>query len=139
MRRQSVGLEDVDALLRFLPRLAEPGRAFIVDTGGGEDVDDMTATTRYPVYADDVLAFFRLAGAPCWSDFSYDPRRASEMLEDEALIARATLDEIKTLLTVCVRGERFSDGYWGCLLSTGKILAILRRLAVLRDVMGEEH
>ena len=55
------------------------------------------------------------------------------MLEDEAFIASANLDEIKTMLTYCVRAERFSDGAWGALLSSGKIVALLRRLDALKD------
>jgi len=132
MKHKTVTPRDIDALLEFLPALEKPGRAFILRWAGGEAVDAETTTTRYPIYADDVLAFFGQAGAPCWSDTSYNPRVAAKMLEDEALIARATLDEIRTMLTLCVRGERFGDGYWGSLLEKGRITAILRRLAVLR-------
>jgi hypothetical protein len=36
------------------------------------------------------------------------------------------------LLTYCVRGERFCDGHWDAVLRSGRITAILHRLAVLK-------
>jgi hypothetical protein len=53
------------------------------------------------------------------------------MLRDGVLIGRATLAEIKMMLTYCVRDERFSDGLWAALLESGRIVAILKRLRVL--------
>jgi hypothetical protein len=125
--------ERIDELLRFLPRFEVPGRAWIEGVGGGKETADGATTTYYPVYCEDVLAFYRLAGQPWWSDYGYEPRRAAQMLSDEDGIARATLDEIKTMLTYCVRGERFGDGHWAAMLESGKIAAILRRLQALRD------
>jgi hypothetical protein len=81
----------------------------------------------------DVVEFYHRAGQPCWSDYGYEPREAARMLADEDLIRRATLHEIKTMLTYCVRGERFGDGHWGAMLELGKVTALLRRLQVLRD------
>jgi hypothetical protein len=57
------------------------------------------------------------------------------MLQDDALIQRATLAEVKTMLTYCVRGERFSDGHWAAMLESGRIVALLKRLHVLRKEM----
>jgi hypothetical protein len=127
--------ERIEALLRFLPRFEVPGRAWIEGVAGGEETGDGAVTMRYPVYCEDVLAFCQLAGQPWWSDYAYEPREAGSMLADEARIARATVDELKTMLTYCVRGERFADGHWAAMLETGKIVAILRRLKVLREEM----
>jgi hypothetical protein len=127
---------DIDELLAFLPRLEAPGRAFTTRWAGGEALDARTTTTPYPVYADDVLAFFRAAGRPCWSDYAYDPESARKMLADDHVVARATLGEIRTMLTLCVRGERFCDGFWEALLTEGRVAALLRRLAELRSELG---
>ncbi len=126
----------IDELLKFLPGLEVPGRAYIEAWGGGEPTGDGAITVPYPVYADDVLRFFWLAGQPWWSDFEYEPRRAHEMLYDDDLVRAATLDQVRTMLTYCVRGERFADGHWNHVLQEGRVTALLRRLAALRDEMG---
>jgi hypothetical protein len=87
----------------------------------------------YPVYTEDVKAFFERAGRPPWADRGYDPGEALRLLEDDAAIQRANLDEFRSMLTYCVRGERFGDGLWQDLLEMGKIQALLERLLVLRD------
>jgi hypothetical protein len=124
--------EKIEELLRFLPLFDVPGRDFVVDWRGDETRPDGSITLPYPVYAQDVEAFYRLAGQSCWSDTAYVPEQARRMLEDEAAIRRATLDQIRTMLTYCVRGERFCDGHWAAMLESGRVVAILRRLQVLR-------
>jgi hypothetical protein len=117
----------MDNLLRFLPLFDVPGRAFVVEwKGGGGHVP-------YPKYPEDVLEFFRLAGMPPWADLDYNPGEAARMLEDDAFIQRATLAEIRTMLTYCVRAERFGDGFWEHVLERGKIVLLLKRLQALRD------
>ena len=136
MNDEAITSQRIDELLAFLPALIVPERQFIVRWVGGEKTADGATTTSHPVYADDVLAFFRLAGQRCWSDYGYDPIEAHKMLVDDGFIQRATLERVKSMLTYCVRGERFSDGHWAEILRSGRITAILRRLAVLKDSMS---
>lgn len=121
----AVTRSDIDALLAFLPGFEEPGRAFVVAWRGA-----------WPQYAPDVEDFFRLAGSAPWTDFGYRPDDAGRMLADDALLAEATLDDIRAMLTFCVRGERFADGHRARLLETGCVQALLRRLAVLRATVS---
>ena len=137
MKVEPITKEQMDELLRFLPLFDVPGRAFFCDWAGGDKSTGGAVTMPYPVYPEDVVEFYRLAGQPWWSDYQYRPGEAAQMLGDEAYIRRATLDEIKTMLTYCVRGERFSDGHWGVMLEKGKITALLKRLQVLRDQGGK--
>ncbi len=81
------------------------------------------------------MAFFSLAGQSPWNDYSYNPAEAGVMLQDDALIGSASFDQIRVMLTACVRGERFSDGYWGAVLRDGRIQLLLYRLADLRDTV----
>jgi hypothetical protein len=111
----TIPAEKMDELLRFLP---PDGKAIQVP---------------YPIYCDDVLEFYALAGLPHWSDYRYEPRQAHAMLRDDEFITTASLDELKTMLTYCVRGERFVDGHWAHMLESGRIVALLRRLAALRN------
>lgn len=138
MDEDAVTIEDMDALLRFLPLFEDPGRQYIVGSGGGQPTGDGAVTVRYPIYSREVLEFYRLAGQACWSDYAYDPREASRMLADADRIERASLAELKTMLTYCVRGERFCDGLWAEMLRAGHIAALLRRLQVLRGQIGSD-
>jgi hypothetical protein len=124
--------KEMDELLHFLPVFEVPGRKFVERWAGGERTPDGATTMPYPVYTADVEQFFQLAGQTCWCDYGYNPAAAHKMLEDGEFIAKATLGEIKTMMTYCVRGERFCDGHWEAVLESGRITALLQRLAVLR-------
>lgn len=125
--------EKIDELTQFLPAFEAAGHAFYERWEGGKKNADGVIPMPYPVYPQDVEQFFRLIAQPCWFNYDYEPDRASVMLNDDALIAQATLDEIRTMLTYCLRGERFSDGFWGSVLERGRVQLILRRLLQLRD------
>jgi hypothetical protein len=133
MSDDAITREAMEALLAFLPRFEEPGRAFVTGGGGGEETGDGALTTPYPIYADDVLAFVRLAGSPPWCDHAYDPAAAGAMLRDDRALASASLVEVRAMLTYFIRGERFGDGHWDALLRAGRVSALLRRLRALRD------
>ncbi|MHC4621540.1 MAG: DUF6508 domain-containing protein [Planctomycetota bacterium] len=134
-QKEPVTKIEIDELLRFLPLFDVPDRDFVESWGGGEKTESGAITIPYPVYPEDVLEFYRLAGQPCWSDYDYVPQQAGRMLQDDALIQRATLAEIRTMLTYCVRGERFGDGHWAAVLESGRIVALLKRLRTLREQM----
>lgn len=130
--------KEMDELLAFLPAFDVPCRDFTVQQdaqGSREGAGGFSQA--YPRYCEDVQAFFRLAGQPCWCDYEYIPHHAADLLEDEERVRNATLGEIKTLLTFCVRGERFMDGHWGAMLKSGKLVRILKRLAVLRAELSD--
>lgn len=124
--------EDIDKLLAFLPFFDKPGRKFVKKWAGGE-MGDGTITFPYPEYEEDVLAFFKLAAQPCWSDFNYQPETAADMLGNEKALRTAKLSDIRTMLTYCVRSERFGDGSWATALLSGKIVSLLQRLQELQD------
>ena len=113
---------EIDQLLGFLPLFEQPGRVFLAASGGDGK----------PVYVGDVQQFFELAAQPCWTDLDYDPAEAGRMLEDECLIDNASLYQIRSMLTYCVRGERFNPGHWDAVLRSGQVTGLLRRLAELR-------
>ena len=119
--------EHIDRLLPFLPRFERTDQSFVTGTVEAGDV-----TAPRPVYADDVVEFFELASRPEWQDPDYDPVEAGRMLEDEFQVGQASLDQIRAMLTYCVRGERFTSGHWEAVLRSGQVAALLRRLAELR-------
>ena len=116
--------QQIDELLQFLPVFGTAGRDFVAE----KDQKSM-----YPSYTDEVEKFYRLAG---WFGLrSYDPKKHGAMTYDDEAIRSASLDDVRHMLTFCVRGERFSDGHWGTMIRDGRIGAILRRLSELRDAV----
>ena len=125
-------LKDIEALTAFLPRLYAEGFSPIVSWGGGEKLKDGSYSMQYPNYNPLVEEFFRLVSSS-WLDYEYDPEQAYRMLKDEQAVKTASLAEIKTLLTFCVRGERFSDGHWGAMIEQGYIRRVLERLNEIKS------
>ena len=133
MTKAPITRQRIDELLRYLPALGNPGPGTEAEWQGlDQKSEDGVITMPYPIYPPAVKEFFALAGQDCWCDFRYVPEQAGEMVRDDAAIASATLAQIKTMLTFCVRGERFCDGHWGAMVREGRIAAILRRLSQLR-------
>ena len=129
--------KNIDDLLAFLPVFEKPDN--LVKSGPRrkkkEDGEDVYIIAP-PDYVPEVLDFFMQAGQPQWSDFKYNPRRCSKLIDNDEFIAAADLDEIKTLLTYCVRGERFCDGFWLRLITDGVIVKILRRLEIIKETLA---
>lgn len=122
-------LEEIDQLVSFLPRLYADGFTPFLSWEGGTQREDGVLTFPWPRYAPVVEEFFYLAGSDSWSDYDYRPEDAHRMLENDDFIKTASLAEIKTMLTFCVRGERFCDGHWGEMIERGRIRRLLQRLA----------
>jgi hypothetical protein len=128
----------IDELLRFLPQFGIPESGTEPEWRGlDQQATDGVFTMPYPTYPPVIHEFFSLAGQDCWSDVGYDPSAAGELVHSDEAIASASLAQIKTMLTFCVRGERFCDGHWGAMVQEGRIGAILRRLHQLRGEAPE--
>jgi hypothetical protein len=118
---------EIEELIAYLPILYRPG--FVAVQAWKEN-----GLLPYPKYAPEVDEFFRLASKDCWDDLSYEPVAAGRMLDNVEEVRSASIAAIRTMLTYCVRGERFCDGHWGAMIESGKIRAILERLgAILRQ------
>ncbi len=133
MKEDLITEERMDELLEFLPLFDVPEMDFIQKWEGGEKTKDGIIKMPYPIYHKDVKRFYRLAGQACWLDYDYGSKEAVKMIQDDEFINSATIADIKTMLTYCVRGERFCDGHWGEMLKSGGVVAILKRLKVLRE------
>lgn len=128
--------KDIDRLLTYLPRLYAPGFRPILRWGGGPTDSPNLCTMPWPEYDEVVEEFFKEASKPCWCDYGYRPEEAGLMLGDSSAVARASLSEVKTMLTFCVRGERFCDGHWGAMIEEGHIRQLLLRLRTIRDSLA---
>jgi hypothetical protein len=126
-------LQEMEELTAFLPVLYADGFSPIISWSGGAKGKDGSITMPYPSYHKVVEEFFRVAARECWLDFEYDPEQAGKMLREEGFIKTASLSEIKTMLTFCVRGERFSDGHWGAIIEEGHIRRLLERINEIKS------
>lgn len=124
----------VDELLRYLPLFQDCDvKAHVAWRGGTASAPDGGAgSLPYPEYSPEVPEFFALAGKDHWSLADYSPPAMSQLITNDSGIAAADWQQIRGLLTYCVRGERFSDGHWAWLMQDGRITAILRRIEQLR-------
>jgi hypothetical protein len=57
---------------------------------------------------------------------------AAAMIQEPGRIGRASMAELRQLLTSCHRGERFGEGHWESMIEKGVIREILERLRGLR-------
>ena len=124
--------QEIEELTSFLPRLYAEGFSSIDSWSGGEKLKDGSFTLSYPNYSPLVEEFFRVVSSS-WLDYEYNPEQAWQMLRDENLVKTASLSQIKTMLTFCVRGERFSDGHWGEMIEKGYIRRLLERLNEIKS------
>lgn len=125
-------LQDIESLTSFLPRLYAPGFSAVVKWEGGKNKDG-TYTMPYPTYDPLVNEFFRAVSAGGWLDYEYNPEQAWRMIKSENFIETATLSQVRSMLTFCVRGERFSDGHWEQMIQEGHIRRLLERLNVIKS------
>ena len=125
-------LQEIGALTAFLPHLYADGFSPIIKWEGGKQKDG-SFTLPYPQYNSVVQEFFHTVTNQCWIDYEYNPEQAYHMLKDENLIRAASLSQIKTMLTFCLRGERFSDGHWALMIEEGHIRRLLERLNEIKS------
>ena len=118
--------ERVEELLAFLPMLEDPQTPVVLEWKG-MGFDD-TKEFPYSIYSIEIKEFFRIAAQPWWSDPDYLSYSPSDMIKDDAAIASANLDQLKAMLSWCVRDERFCSGHWEAVVRLGKVAAVLRRL-----------
>jgi len=112
---------DAAELTAFLPQLGDPDADPVIEW-------QMQGALARPKYAKWVCEFISAAGRECWTAKNYHPTVSIEMLDDDERIRSASIDEIRSMLTYCVRGERFCDGLQEDLIRSGKLLAVVTRI-----------
>ncbi|WP_342632619.1 DUF6508 domain-containing protein [Marinobacter alkaliphilus] len=131
MRTPAPTSEEIQTLVSYLPRLYATEFTPVKRWVGLSESQNRTPSLPRPEYDPLVEEFFQLAVQECWTDYDYDLKNAERNLNDENAIKAADLDQIKAMLTYCVRGEKFSDGHWGQMIEGGQIRRVLERLEQL--------
>ena len=121
---------EISALVAFLPILYAPGFE-PASWVASEKLTDGAYTFPYPNYAQQVVKFFQLAGEDQWCDFTYASKNVTDWIRDNTFIEKASLSQVRSMLTWCVHGERFCTGHWGAVIEDGIIRKLLERMIVL--------
>ncbi len=124
--------KEIEEMVQFLPRLYSEGFNPVKKWGGGVQ-EDGSLVVPWPEYDDAVDAFRQEATKDCWRDTNYTSNMENVNFENDEIEKSATLEEIRTILTFCIRGERFCDGHITAKIKGGTIKAILKRLEIILD------
>lgn len=135
---RKIRAKDIDELIAFLPVLQKLNGRYTIPGKHESQSAGTIAFVMYSQYADEVSLFFELAAKECWLGPDYLNKKYEPLRNDISKIKNATLDEIKNILTWCVRGERFCSGHWSGVLSDGLVFALLERLRVIRNNFAAE-
>ena len=136
MTKTPVTIAQIDELTACLPTVFGEGAEPFVTEPNWEASDVIVLSG--PKYSDAVRDLFFIAASEQWQDPDYMSKGAEMMLANPETIANASIDDIRTMLTHCVRGERFASGYRERVLKGGQILQILEKLVVLRVKMAND-
>ena len=137
METKSPTLQDIQALVAFLPILYAEGFEPVIEWNGGHQGKDGSFSLPWPEYNPVVNEFYRLV-ASVWLDYNYHPEEAARMLADKEFVKAASLSQVKTMLTYCVRGEHFSDGHWEEMIQNGSIRQLLERLDAIGSGIAQQ-
>ncbi len=125
------------ALVELLPKLeAEGFTAYKV--GGGEKsmVNGQEVThVSYPTYHPTLVRVFKAVdGVDPYANLLEDPSDVEpiDLVLEEGDLRRATRDRVLRYLAVCMRREKFGDGYIAGEFDDGRILVALQRLRDLQ-------
>jgi hypothetical protein len=130
-----VGVEQLEAILRFLPVFEQPGYGF----GEWE-----SPKGQLPFYSmshearDFVQALYeeKIVTSFDWPSWQEEARR---YIADPKALETADLLTLRKLLTMHLRKERFAEGHLADMLESGHITAILRRLRTIREQLAEKR
>lgn len=134
-----IRVEDMDALLRFLPIFESPGFVF------GERQPPRWLGPKlwqlgFAGLTRSSSQFYKAIYEHRWVigfDWGAWGDEAHSYMEDPDKLRTADIEAIRKLLTAHVRADRFVEGHFFHVLESGHITAILRRLKQIREEMGE--
>ena len=125
---------EMNELIEFLPKFSAEGFQAIKVSGSATLRKNVIALSE-PEYDPLVCEFFKAASQEVWCDPDYSSSDAGEMVRNAKFLKTASIAEIQSVLTFCVRGERFCTGHWESILEEDKVRQILLRLQKLRSLL----
>ena len=127
MKKETINKADIKELTDFLPLIYNDEiKLYKTDPNG-----DML-TGGYYIYHPLVITFFELVSQQHWQDYQHVENFSDKMI-NPGKIENASVNDIKTILTWCVRKQRFHEGHWISVIEDGVIKRVLKRLNVIVD------
>jgi hypothetical protein len=125
--------EQIDRLLEYYPVLCTEGFEPFQPGSSSASIPSGGFFSSSLHYQPLVVEFFNLLAQECWLDHDYDPAEAYRVLTDPQQLKTADLAKLRSLFTWCLRGERFCEGHWGQVITSGMLREIMNRL---REISG---
>jgi len=135
---EPLAADAVDALVGFLPTFEDPTFIPSIERGGK---DDGSGVIEWPWfdYAGEVLEFEQVLYRDGWIvafDWGEWQDEGRTLVEGDG-IESVDLDDLRRLLTVIFRKERFNEGTVHVAFHDGTLLRIVRRAAALGGAVGQ--
>jgi hypothetical protein len=127
-----VGLEQIDAILKYLSIFEKPGYQF----GQWVEPEGQFPYFSFSPEVDEFIGALRKQGVIIPFDWRNWRKEAARYQTNPEALETADLLTLRKLLTVHVRAERFSEGHLASVFESGYIMAILRRLKQIRESMA---
>ena len=124
----------LEALAAFRPVFERPGFRFAVR--GPSSVEDGVITLDGSALTPDAQRFYEMAYEYGWVrplDWSawWGTADGQRLINDPAVMATATADDLAWVLTTCIRADRFCDGYLENAFDAGLITRVATRAEAL--------
>jgi len=123
--------EQIDALIPFLDKFEEAGFS-----AGDWKVEEGPFLSWFN-FDEIAMEFIQVLYDNDWVTPQFDwgewQESARRYIESREMVESADAVTIQKLLTTHVRADRFCEGHLGSMFENGHIVAILRRLKVIRD------
>jgi len=123
--------QDMEALVAFLPILYGTSADLLAKAGLTRS--DRASIEHDAQYEQSIEDFFYCAAKGSVMNRRYDPDEASQMLEDEQLVRDASLGQVRTMLTYCIRSERMGPGQLAHFIRRGTVRHLLNRMKAILD------
>lgn len=114
-------------------RKPDPARMAALIRAAARNSDIVSMAGVNALYREEVDRFHHAVYQEGWIDYHYNASPAFDRMNDQdvAFIARADLEQMKSMLTYIVRGERFCTGLTAGLADDGVLDALADRLEEL--------
>ena len=128
MKNSTINSKTIKELTDFLPIIYDDK----IEVAKGPKKGEADLFGGYHIYHPSIEKFFELASQQYWQDYQYVENFSYQMIE-QGEIEKASINQLKTILTWCNRVERFNEGHWEYVIKDDVIKRVLNRLIQINE------